>query len=161
MGEPFERLILDCVGPLPKSKSGHQYVLTLMCAATRFPEAVPLRTLKAQAVVKEIVKFAQRSDCPKLSKPIEVLTSPPSVRSSIKRVRSRSSAIQCIPSRVSGCTGTLSSTLKSMLRAYCLDTGKEWVEGLPMLLFAVRETMQESLGFSPAELVFGHTVRGP
>ncbi len=52
-------------------------------------------------------------------------------------------------------------TLKSMLRAYCLGTGRDWVEGLPLLLFAVRETVQESLGFSPAELVFGHTVRGP
>ena len=30
-----------------------------------------------------------------------------------------------------------------------------------MLLFAVRESVQESLGFSPFELVFGHTVRGP
>ena len=29
-----------------------------------------------------------------------------------------------------------------------------------MLLFAVREAVQESLGFSPFELVFGHTVRG-
>ncbi len=29
------------------------------------------------------------------------------------------------------------------------------------MLFAVREAMQESLGFSPADLVFGHTVRGP
>ncbi len=28
-------------------------------------------------------------------------------------------------------------------------------------MFTVRETVQESLGFSPAELVFGHTVRGP
>lgn len=48
-----------------------------------------------------------------------------------------------------------------MLRAYCLDTGKDWGEGLPLLMFAIRETVQESLGFSPAELVFGHTVRGP
>ena len=30
-----------------------------------------------------------------------------------------------------------------------------------MLLFAVRESVQESLGFSQYELVFGHTVRGP
>ena len=30
-----------------------------------------------------------------------------------------------------------------------------------MLLFAVKESVQESLGFSPFELVFGHTVRGP
>ncbi len=32
---------------------------------------------------------------------------------------------------------------------------------LPLLLFSLREPVQESLGFSPAELVFGHTVRGP
>ena len=30
-----------------------------------------------------------------------------------------------------------------------------------MLLFAVRESVQESLGFSPFEFVFGHSVRGP
>ena len=29
------------------------------------------------------------------------------------------------------------------------------------MLFAVCESVQESLGFSPYELVFGHTVRGP
>lgn len=52
-------------------------------------------------------------------------------------------------------------TLKSMLRKYAMDTEKDWDEGVPLVLFAVRETVQESLGFSPAELVFGHTVRGP
>ncbi len=38
VGEPFERLLIDCVGPLPKSKSGHLYILTIMCAVTRYPE---------------------------------------------------------------------------------------------------------------------------
>ncbi|XP_026021698.1 uncharacterized protein LOC113021315 isoform X1 [Astatotilapia calliptera] len=52
IGEPFEKVILDCVGPLPKTKSGHQYILTIMCSATRFPEAIPLRTLKAKPVIK-------------------------------------------------------------------------------------------------------------
>lgn len=47
MAEPFERLILDCVGPLPKTKSRYQYVLTIMCTTTRFPVAVPLRVIKA------------------------------------------------------------------------------------------------------------------
>lgn len=48
-----------------------------------------------------------------------------------------------------------------MIKSYCFDTEKEWDEGIHMLLFAVREAVQESLGFSPFELVFGHTVRGP
>ena len=33
--------------------------------------------------------------------------------------------------------------------------------GICMLLFVVREAFQESLGFSPFELVFGHFVGGP
>ena len=45
LGEPFEHIILDCVGPLPKSKSRHQYLLTLMCTATHYPEAIPLPKL--------------------------------------------------------------------------------------------------------------------
>lgn len=48
-----------------------------------------------------------------------------------------------------------------MLRKYCLETGRGWDEGLPFLLFAVRDATQESLSFSPAELVFAHTPRGP
>ena len=48
-----------------------------------------------------------------------------------------------------------------MIRSYCFDTEKDWDEGIHLLLFAVRESVQESLGFSHFELVFGHTVRGP
>lgn len=52
-------------------------------------------------------------------------------------------------------------TLKIMLWTYCLASDKDWAEALPFLLFAIREADQESLGFSPADLVFGHHVRGP
>ena len=52
-------------------------------------------------------------------------------------------------------------TLKNMIRSHCFDTEKDWDEGIHLLLFAVGESVQESLGFSLFELVFGHTVRGP
>lgn len=48
-----------------------------------------------------------------------------------------------------------------MLRKYSFETGKNWDEGVPFVLFAAREAVQEALGFSPAELVFGHTLRSP
>ena len=52
-------------------------------------------------------------------------------------------------------------TLKRMLRAYCLEHGKDWDEGVHLVLFAAREAVQESLGLSPFELLFGRAVRGP
>ena len=53
------------------------------------------------------------------------------------------------------------STLKNMIRIYCLDNDRDWDEGISLLLLAVRGSVQESLGFSPFELVFGHSVCGP
>ena len=52
-------------------------------------------------------------------------------------------------------------TLEKIIRSYCFDTNRDWDEGVHLLLFAVRESVQESLGFSPFELVFGHSVRCP
>ena len=40
-GEPFERVIAGCVGPLPRSKSGNTFLLTVICARTHFLEANP------------------------------------------------------------------------------------------------------------------------
>ena len=51
--------------------------------------------------------------------------------------------------------------LKSIMKIYCFETVKDWIDCIRLLLFAVRESEQESLGFSPFKLVFGHTVRGP
>lgn len=47
------------------------------------------------------------------------------------------------------------------MRTYCLETEKDWDDGVHLLLFAARESVQKSLGFNPFELVFGHNVRGP
>ena len=55
--EPVSRVIIDCVGPLPETKSGNQYLLTIICASTRFPEAMPLRNIKTKTIVKALTKF--------------------------------------------------------------------------------------------------------
>ena len=60
----------------------------------------------------------------------------------------------------SRCFRKISPDIKN-IRSYCFDTEKDWDGGIHLLLFAVRESVQESLGFSPFELVFGHSVRGP
>lgn len=40
-------------------------------------------------------------------------------------------------------------TLKSMLCAYCVQMKGDWKQGLPWLLLAAREVVQESTGLSP------------
>ncbi len=41
-----------------------------------------------------------------------------------------------------------------MFSKYCAESGKGWDEGLLLLMFAVRETVQESLGFKSSRSCF-------
>lgn len=55
--EPFERVLVDCVGPLPRTKAGNKFLVTVMCASTRFPEVFPVRKITTPIVVKALTKF--------------------------------------------------------------------------------------------------------
>lgn len=162
IGEPFEYVIIDCVGPLPKSKSGNQFLLTIMCLATRYPEAIPLRKITAPAVVKALLKFFSTFGLPKVIQSDQGTNFMSKLFSQVMQSLSiKHKVSSAYHPESQGSLERFHQTLKSMLRKYCLDSGQDWDEGVPIVLFAVRETIQESLGFSPAELVFGHNVRGP
>lgn len=138
MGEAFERLLIDCVGPLPKTKCSFQYILTIMCTATHYPEAILLCSIKTKAVEKEL-KFCSAFGQPKVIQTDQGSNFTSHVFEQI---------VQELESQ--GILEWFHQTLKSMIRAYCIE-----------IVRTVRGTKQESLGFSPAELVLGHMVRGP
>ncbi len=162
MGEPFEHVIVDCVGPLPKSKSGNQYLLTIMCTATRFPEAIPLRKITAPVISSALVKFFSMFGLPKIVQSDQGTNFLSKIFTQVLKTLNISHRISSAYHPESqGSLERFHQTMKAMLRRYCMDTGKDWDEGIPLVLFAAREAVQDSLGFSPADLVFGHTVRGP
>lgn len=47
------------------------------------------------------------------------------------------------------------------LRTLCFERPADWDKYFSASLFAYGDAPQESLGFSPFELVYGHEVRGP
>ena len=51
--------------------------------------------------------------------------------------------------------------LKAMIRAVVDDYPDRWIRVLPLCLSAYREVPVEPCGFSPLELMFGRTDRGP
>ena len=44
----------------PPSDTGHQYILTLVDYATRYPEAVPLKKITTEAVAEAILDIYSR-----------------------------------------------------------------------------------------------------
>ena len=57
IGEPFQRIAMDIVGPLIRSKSGNKYILVICDYSTRYPEAVPLKNIEAETIAEELRKF--------------------------------------------------------------------------------------------------------
>ena len=53
---PFERIAMDLVGPLPRSRRGNWYILKIVDYATRYPEAFALRSTEAERIAKELIK---------------------------------------------------------------------------------------------------------
>lgn len=49
--------MIDCVGPLPKTRKGNEYLLTILDVATRYPEAIPVRTINTKTIVDHLVRF--------------------------------------------------------------------------------------------------------
>ena len=160
--EPFRRMAMDIVGPLPRSRSGNRYVLVMCDYATRYPEAVPLRCIDAEHVAEELVKVFARVGVPQ-----EILTDQGSNFTSqlLREVYNllKVQAIRTSPyhPQTDGLVERFNQTLKQMLRKAATEEGKDWDKLLPYLLFAYREVPQASTGFSPFELLYGRQVRGP
>ncbi|XP_063589651.1 uncharacterized protein LOC134766651 [Penaeus indicus] len=162
VNEPFSKVIIDCVGPLPKSKRGHQFMLTIMCASTRYPEAIPIKNMASKSIIPLLIKFFTQHGLPRSVQSDQGTNFTSKV---FKQVMSSLGITQYLASAYhpesQGALERFHQTLKSMLTKFCLETGKDWDEGLPLMLHAIRSAKQESLGYSPDELLFGREIRGP
>ena len=161
-GEPFSHVQIDCIGPLPKIKSENQYLLTVMCKFTRFPEAIPLRNIKAQKVVDSLIKFFTFVRLPMSIQSNQVSSFMSGLMQQVLHelgVRQLKSST-CHPES-QGTIEHFYQSLKNVMRAYCFEYQAEWDQGIHILLFAVSKAVQDSLGFSPFELAFGRTMKGP
>ena len=160
---PFKRVAVDIVGPIePRSENRNKYILTMIDYATRYPEAVPLPNIETETVAEALVSMFSRVGIPD-----EMLTDcGTQFMSKVMNETARLLSLQQITTspRHPQCDGLVErfhATLKQMLKKACNERPKDWDKYIPALLFAVREVPQESLGFSPFELLYGRSVRGP
>ncbi len=151
---PFQRLGMDILGPLERSKTGYKYILVICDYATRFPEVFPLKNIKAKAIASCLVQFFSRVGIPK-----EILTD--------RGTNFTSQLLQQVYQLlgIKGLKTTpfkrFNQTLVQMLRKFVHEVGTDWDQWLPYLMFAYREVPQASTGFSPFQLMYGHEVQGP
>lgn len=163
IGEPFKRVAVDLVGPIsPLSDGGNRYILVLVDFATRYPEAVALRNIDAATVAEALWNMWSRYGVPE-----EVLTDRGTqftsdvMKQAYALLGVRGLTTTPYHAQANGLVERFNGTLKSMIRKLCLERPKDWDRYINAALFAYREVPSESLGFSPFELLYGRSVRGP
>ena len=161
LSEPFEVMGFDIVGPMPKGKGGCQYLLTAICMATRWPEAIPLRSISAKSVAMGMVEIFSRTGIP-----LQLVTDQGTqfVGRMMKSLCSNLhiDKLKTTPYHPEGngvCErmhGTLGAMLTKAAKA-----GQDWVGQVPFALFALRAAPNRDTQFSPFELIYGRRVRTP
>ncbi|XP_068220404.1 uncharacterized protein [Palaemon carinicauda] len=161
--EPFAKVAVDIVGPLsPPSEDGHRFILTLVDCATRYPEAIPLKRIDSISCAEALLSIFTRIGIPK-----EVLSDRGRqfVSSVMEEVHKLLNIKPIFTSpyhpQANGYCERFNGVLKSIIKKICSDYPCCWHRYLPCALFAVREIPNNTLGFSPFELIYGRNVRGP
>ena len=148
IGVPFQRMGMDIVGPLERTRSGHRFILVVCDYATRYPECFPLRKITASAIARALLQLFSRVGIPE-----EILTDQGTafLSKTLKQVYSLLGirGIRTTPyhPQTDGLVERYNRTLKSMLKKFVAANGKDWDQWLPYLLFAYREVPQASTGF--------------
>ena len=160
--KPFFKVATDIIGPLPMSENKNQYILTMIDYATRWVEAVPLRNITAPIIAEEFLKIFSRIGIPSV-----ILSDggPQFVADLMEKVLlllgiKHSVATPYHP-QTNGLCEKVNGTIKSLLTKIAHFNHSNWDRLLPCVLFAYRESPQETTGYAPFELVYGSLPRGP
>jgi len=163
ISEPFSHIAMDIVGPLsPCTSEGHKYILTIIDVASGFPECVPMRNVDSISVAEALVTIFSRFGIPKQILSDQGRQFISKLMDEVHRMLDIRPVFSSIyHSQSHGKIERLNGTLQTVLRKLCAAKPQEWHRYLPAVMFSIREIPSDRHGFSPFQLLFGRTVRGP
>ena len=160
---PFERIAMDILGPLPRTRRGNAYILVVEDYLSRYVIIRPLRTQTASEVARVLVRevFLNRA-------PSEILLSDrggsfmADVMMEIYKyfgvLKVNTSAYH---PQTDGMVERFNHTLAAMLAHYVSDGADDWDEYLVAVQFAYNTSQHATTGVSPHEAMHGWVARLP
>jgi len=163
VNKPFERIAVDCMGPLPITEKGNRFITVFIDYFSKYIEAFATQNITSETIANLFVtKIICRHGAPKIlqsdkgsdftSKLMEEITK----LMNVKKIHT--SAYHPI---ANGEVERANQTLMTRIRMY-VDKGQaDWDEHLSFATFATNINENSTTGYSPFEIIYGRKPNLP
>jgi len=163
VGQPFERVGIDLVGPLPKTTYGNVYIAVAVDYLTKWPEARAIPDATADSVAAFFYEdIICRHGCPKelvsdngsafISQMVEKLLQQHQVKHRL---------ISPYHPQSNGLVEQFNRTLCKAVAKYVQLVEEDWDRFIPSVLFAYRTMKHNTTKYEPFKLVYGRNAITP
>jgi len=163
VNRPWQIMGTDIMGPFPKTKNGHRYILTFTDHFTKWVEAFPIEKADAVTIAKHYVEdIICRHGAPEQLLSDRGKAFIGQVMQEVNKLMDVR-AINTSPYKPStnGLTERFNKTLVEMLSMYVESKQKDWDIYIPYVVFAYRTAPHASTNETPFYLLYGRDARYP
>ena len=159
-GEPFERVAMDIIGPLPRTARENRYILTLIDHFTKHAETYPLQDQEAATVARVFLnEFVGRYRVPYILHTDQGTN----FESNLFKVLCKTLGIsktRTSPyhSHFDGQIQRMNQTIIELLVLNTANPTDNWDLNLGLALMAYRSAVQTSTGFTPHFFMYGREM---
>ena len=161
--QPFDRVAVDFVGPMPVTDKGNKYCLVFVDYASRWPEAFATKDMKASTVANILItEILCRHGAP-----VQLLSDRGAnflsqiVAEVCVFMKTHKINTSAYHPQTNGLVERFNGSLMQMVSSYVENNQRNWDVMLPIALFGYRIASQESTGQAPAELLYARQLRLP
>ena len=161
--EPWIKIALDIVGPLPMTENGNKYLLTCQDNLTKYLIAIPLENQEASTVAEAFVTQI----CLTHGIPQIILTDQgANFMSKVFKHVCKLFKIQKVTTSAyhpesNGSLERSHKTLVEYLRCFCNEKQTEWEKWTPFATFVYNTTPHSVTRYTPFELMYGRIANLP
>jgi transposase InsO family protein len=160
--EPWHTIGIDIMGPFPVTNRNKRFLLVIVDYFTRWIEIFPINTTTSIAIAELLVdQIFTRYGLPKY---ILSDNGPQFVSNMFRSFCNTMKIEQKLTANYhpqSNMTERVNRTLKPLLAIYAQRQPHSWDKEIQKLAFAIRTSVNETTGETPAFLMFGRDIKGP